>query len=143
MKANRHRDTGPEIRLRKALHAQGHRDRVDLTLLIDGRRIRPDIVFTKQRVAVFVDGCFWHCCPIHGRRPSDPTGYWTAKLDRNVDRDVSVTASLEVSDWRVVRVWEHESLSEATAAVADALAGRYPTDPTLINTVTGKPRPAA
>jgi len=121
MKANRGRDTAPELRLRKALHAGGHRYRVALPIVADGTRVRPDITFTKRRVAVFVDGCFWHCCPIHGRRPSDPTGYWSAKLDRNVDRDLRVTAALEAAGWRVVRVWEHEGVDAAVAEIEHAL----------------------
>ena len=122
MKANRHRDTVPELRLRRALHARGHRYRVSLPLSVGGVRVRPDIVFPRQRVAVFVDGCFWHCCQLHGRRPADPTGYWNAKLDRNVARDQRVTRSLEQEGWSVVRVWEHDSVEDAVSLVVAALA---------------------
>jgi DNA mismatch endonuclease (patch repair protein) len=121
MRSNRHRDTAPELRLRRALHALGHRYRVSLPVQAGGVRVRPDIVFPRQRVAVFVDGCFWHCCALHGRRPADPTGYWTAKLDRNVERDRRVTSSLEAEGWRVVRIWEHEPVDEAVTFVAAAL----------------------
>lgn len=121
MRANRHQDTGPEMRLRRVLHARGHRYRVALPLVVPGRRVRPDLVFTKRRVAVFIDGCFWHCCPQHGRAPSDPTGYWTAKLNRNVQRDEAVNAALSGAGWRVVRLWEHENLDRSVAAVEAAL----------------------
>lgn len=121
MRSNRYRDTAPELRLRRALHARGHRYRVSLPVQAGGIRVRPDIVFPRQRVAVFVDGCFWHCCAVHGRRPADPTGYWTAKLDRNVARDQRVTSSLEAAGWCVVRIWEHVSVDEAVTSVAAAL----------------------
>jgi DNA mismatch endonuclease (patch repair protein) len=94
---------------------------VSLPVQAGGLRVRPDIVFPRQRVAVFVDGCFWHCCATHGRRPADPTGYWSAKLDRNIERDQRVTSSLEADGWQVVRIWEHESVEDAVRAVAAAL----------------------
>ncbi|WP_433687604.1 very short patch repair endonuclease [Micromonospora carbonacea] len=117
MRSNRHRDTAPELRLRRALHKRGHRYRIGLAILTAGRRVRPDLVYTKRRLAVFVDGCFWHRCPEHGRAPSDPSGYWTAKLQRNVDRDIAVTEALEADGWRVIRVWEHVPLDEAVNLV--------------------------
>ncbi|MEU1246345.1 very short patch repair endonuclease [Micromonospora arida] len=120
MRSNRHRDTGPELRLRRALHALGHRYRVALPIVTAGRRVRPDLVYPKRKLAVFVDGCFWHRCPKHGRAPTDPTGYWAVKLQRNVNRDLAVTAALEADGWRVTRIWEHESLEEAVALVEAA-----------------------
>lgn len=121
MKANRRRDTGPEIRLRKALHALGYRYRVDHVVDADGRRVRPDVVFTRRRLVIFVDGCFWHGCPTHGRRPADPTGYWSAKLARNEERDKDDSEALERAGWTVLRVWEHELLDEAVARVRQHL----------------------
>jgi DNA mismatch endonuclease (patch repair protein) len=121
MRSNRSRDTAPELRLRRALHATGRRYRVSLPIVLDGLRVRPDIVFPGQRVAIFVDGCFWHCCQLHGRRPADPTGYWNAKLDRNVARDQRVTRAMEADGWHVVRIWEHEPVDEAVTVVAAAL----------------------
>ncbi|WP_260037393.1 very short patch repair endonuclease [Micromonospora chalcea] len=120
MRSNRHRDTGPELRLRKALHARGHRYRVALPITVAGRRVRPDLVYTKRKLAVFVDGCYWHRCPDHGRAPSDPTGYWAAKLQRNVDRDLAVTAALKAEGWRVLRIWEHVTVDQAVALVEAA-----------------------
>ena len=118
MKANRRSDTKPELALRRALHALGYRYRKDLRLdLADGVRVRPDIVFTARRVAVFVDGCFWHCCPDHGSQPASNTWYWEPKLRRNVERDRAADAALGAAGWTVVRLWEHESLEGAIAAV--------------------------
>lgn len=122
MKANRRTDTKPELALRKALHALGYRYRKDLRLdLTGGVRVRPDIVFTARRVAVFVDGCFWHCCPDHGSQPASNTWYWEPKLRRNVERDRTADSALDQAGWTVIRLWEHESLDEAVAAVVDVL----------------------
>jgi DNA mismatch endonuclease (patch repair protein) len=122
MKANRRTDTKPELALRKALHALGYRYRKDLRLdLVDGVRVRPDIVFTARRVAVFVDGCFWHCCPDHGSKPASNTWYWEPKLARNVERDRTADSALDQAGWTVIRLWEHESLDGAVAAVVGVL----------------------
>jgi len=123
MKSNRRTDTGPELALRRALHGQGYRYRKDYRLdLAEGIRVRPDIVFTARRVAVFVDGCFWHCCPEHGSRPASNTWYWGPKLRRNVERDRAADAALGQAGWTVVRLWEHESLDAAVAAVIGAVS---------------------
>ncbi|GEM_PF-661230 len=122
MRGNRRTDTGPELALRRALHARGYRYRKDLRLdLPGGVRVRPDIVFTARRVAVFVDGCFWHCCPDHGSRPAANAWYWEPKLRRNVERDRAADAALGEAGWTVVRLWEHESLEAAVAAVIAAV----------------------
>jgi DNA mismatch endonuclease (patch repair protein) len=121
MRANRSRDTGPELRLRRALHAAGHRFRVNIVLDAPGRRVRPDLVFTRQRLAIFVDGCYWHRCPEHGRMPTDPSGYWSSKFQRNVDRDRAVGEALRADGWRVLRIWEHVPVGEAVTEVEDAL----------------------
>ena len=122
MRANRRTDTKPELALRRALHRQGYRYRKDYRLDLTGARVRPDIAFTARRVAVFVDGCFWHCCPQHGTQPAANTWYWAPKLARNVERDRAADAALAAAGWRVVRVWEHESLDGAVAAVVSALS---------------------
>ena len=122
MKANRRTDTKPELALRRALHGQGYRYRKDLRLdLPGGVRVRPDIVFTARRVAIFVDGCFWHCCPEHGSQPASNTWYWEPKLRRNVERDRAADAALGEAGWQVIRLWEHVSLEDAVAAVVDKL----------------------
>lgn len=111
-------DTTPERALRSALHRLGYRFRKDYPIRIDGKLIRPDIVFTKRRVAIFVDGCFWHCCPEHGRRPRVNDEYWSPKLQRNVARDREQTRALETAGWLVLRVWEHETTPSVVASVA-------------------------
>jgi DNA mismatch endonuclease, patch repair protein len=126
MRANRRVDTKPELALRRALHRQGYRYRKDYRLDLAGARVRPDIAFTARRVAVFVDGCFWHCCPQHGTKPANNTWYWAPKLARNVERDRAADAALMAAGWQVVRVWEHESLEGALGAVISALAASAP-----------------
>jgi DNA mismatch endonuclease (patch repair protein) len=121
MRANKRKDTKPELALRRALHARGYRYRKDYRLDLTGARVRPDIAFTAKRVAVFVDGCFWHCCPEHGSQPANNTWYWQPKLARNVERDKSADDALAAAGWDVVRIWEHESLDAAVAAVISAV----------------------
>ena len=124
MRAIRRTDTKPEVALRSALHRQGYRFRKDLRLDLDkGARVRPDIVFPARRVAVFVDGCFWHVCPEHGRAPTVNEWYWAPKLRRNVERDRVADAALTAAGWRVVRIWEHVPLADAVEAVVTALRG--------------------
>jgi DNA mismatch endonuclease (patch repair protein) len=113
MRANRRRDTRPERRLRAALHARGLRFRADFLLEAGGIRVRPDIVFTRRKVAVFVDGCFWHCCPDHGNTPKANRAYWSPKLARNLARDQRVNSELGEAGWVVLRVWEHDDVQEA------------------------------
>lgn len=117
MKANRRCDTKPEVRLRSALHRRGLRFRKDAPVTTDLRTIRVDILFPRRGVAVFVDGCFWHCCPTHGNSPRTNERYWRAKLDRNVTRDQSVNEALQRAGWNVIRVWEHENPDEIAVAI--------------------------
>lgn len=117
MRAIRRTDTKPEVALRSALHRAGYRFRKDYRFKVGDTWVRPDIVFTRRRVAVFVDGCFWHSCPMHGRRPHDPTDYWRVKLARNVERDKRDEAILKTVGWRVIRVWEHESIPDVVATL--------------------------
>jgi DNA mismatch endonuclease (patch repair protein) len=122
MAAIRRKDTKPELALRSELHAMGYRFRKDFPIRAgDGRLIRPDIVFTKHRVAIFIDGCFWHRCPIHGRQPTSNTSYWSPKLDGNVKRDRKQTAALESAGWKVLRFWEHEDLQGVIQAIEQSL----------------------
>lgn len=121
MRANRRADTGPERRLRSSLHALGLRFRKDYPVSAAGVRVRADIAFPRSRVAVFVDGCFWHGCPEHGCTPRANHAYWAPKLQRNADRDRLVNERLAAGGWRVVRIWEHTPLAEAARAVQAAL----------------------
>ncbi|HEX9774104.1 MAG TPA: very short patch repair endonuclease [Actinomycetota bacterium] len=117
MRANRNRDTRPELALRSALHRRGPRFRVHYLVTASEKAVRPDIVFPRAKTAVFVDGCFWHRCPDHGTMPRANPDYWRRKLQRNVWRDRSVDRELRASGWFVVRVWEHEPLADAAAKV--------------------------
>lgn len=121
VRANPSRDTRPEQRLRSRLHRDGLRFRKNFAIQLLDRRVRPDIVFTRRRVAVFVDGCFWHRCPRHGTSPKANAAYWIPKLNRNVARDRIVDQALMAAGWTVVRIWEHESLDEAANTVASVL----------------------
>jgi len=95
--------------LRSELHRRGLRFRKDLPLRVPGRVVRPDVAFTRAGLAVFVDGCFWHACPIHGNQPRVNSAYWRPKLARNVTRDRTVNSALTAAGWGVLRAWEHES----------------------------------
>jgi DNA mismatch endonuclease (patch repair protein) len=108
MSRNHRRDTKPELRLRRLLHASGARYRVDFRIKADEVTVRPDIVFTRRRLAIFLDGCFWHGCPEHGNVPAHNRTYWMPKLARNRARDEEVTAALTNAGWTVIRAWEHE-----------------------------------
>jgi DNA mismatch endonuclease (patch repair protein) len=121
MRANRRRDTGPERALRAELHQRGRRFFVDRPVRSADRLVRPDLVFPRARVAVFVDGCFWHACPIHGTQPKENNAYWAPKLNENVARDRRNTKTLEDAGWQVIRVWEHVPTGDAADAVERAL----------------------
>jgi len=127
MRANRRTDTKPELALRHALHRLGYRYRKDFRLDLDGgRRVRPDIAFTARKVAVFVDGCFWHACPEHGSKPRANEWYWGPKLLRNVERDRINDAALILAGWSVIRLWEHVPIEEAVRTVVTAITAPNP-----------------
>lgn len=121
MRGNKSRDTGPEVALRSALHCLGYRFRKDYRINEAPRGIRADVAFTRHRVAVFVDGCFWHSCPTHGHVPKANHDYWRPKLARNVERDRRNNALLTAAGWAVVRVWEHEPVDVAVSRVLRAV----------------------
>jgi DNA mismatch endonuclease, patch repair protein len=98
------RDTGPELKLRKTLFRMGVRG-YRLNCRLPGK---PDLVFTKKRLAVFIDGCFWHKCPVHFVQPETRTEFWMNKINGNVRRDDAINAKLKDTGWRVLRFWEHE-----------------------------------
>lgn len=103
MRANRRADSAPERALRSELHRLGLRFRKDLRIRVTGGWARPDIVFRGERVAVFVDGCFWHRCPDHGRMPNANRSYWEPKLNGNVQRDLRDNRELAATGWLVLR----------------------------------------
>lgn len=125
MRSNRRADTKTEVAIRSLLHKRGFRYRKDFVIKLCGRNCRPDIVFTKIRLAVFVDGCFWHCCPEHGHIPKSNVHYWGPKLRANRERDIADTALLEGDGWAVLRLWEHMGPSEAAAAIVTEINRLY------------------
>jgi len=129
MSLARVRDTRPELDVRRLLHGRGMRYRV--TYPVPGLTRRSiDIAFTRARVAVFLDGCFWHGCPEHGTRPHANADWWDVKLQRNAERDVETDRFLRASGWTVLRFWEHEDARLVADIVASAVkAARPPLSP--------------
>lgn len=122
MKSQRRRDTKPEAALRSELWRRGLRYRVDFKVV--GRRRRVDIASTRAKVAVFVDGCFWHRCPEHGSLPKANRAWWTEKLEANERRDRDTDTELVAAGWLVIRIWEHEDPIEAADRVEAAVRTR-------------------
>lgn len=116
MRGNRSKNTRPEMKLRSALHRRGLRYRVDAAPL-PGIRRRADVIFPKARVAVFVDGCFWHGCPKHYRPSTKNSAFWRQKMETNRSRDAQTNDMLTAAEWVVIRVWEHEDMSEAAERI--------------------------
>lgn len=110
----RRRDTKPELIVRRVLHLRGHRFRVDHPLPGAGR---VDIAFTRWRVAIQIDGCFWHGCPVHLTRPKSNQGFWDAKLESNRKRDLRQAEILKNSGWQLLRFWEHEIEDDLDAVI--------------------------
>ncbi|GAA5045533.1 very short patch repair endonuclease [Nocardia callitridis] len=121
MARQRRTGTKPELALRRELHRRGLRYFVDRAPL-RGQRRRADLVFPRSRVAVYVDGCFWHRCPRHATDPKNNAEWWATKLAGNVARDRATDDTLANAGWRVVRVWEHESPIEAADRVQATIA---------------------
>lgn len=123
MLGNRSRDTKPEMAVRRACHALGLRYRVDSRPIATLRR-RADLVFPTERVAVFVDGCYWHGCPVHYVASKSNVGYWHDKIERNVQRDVETNDALREAGWRSIRVWQHDDPSAAATQIAEIVRSR-------------------
>ncbi|MFD4396354.1 very short patch repair endonuclease [Kitasatospora sp. NPDC058478] len=123
MQAIRSRDTKPELRIRQLVHAGGLRYRVAARPL-PGLRRTADLVFGPAKVAVFVDGCYWHGCPEHYVSPRTNPGYWSEKVTRNVLRDRDTDSRLEEAGWIVLRFWEHESPEECALVIDGAVRAR-------------------
>lgn len=121
MQRQRRVDTGCEIAIRRLLWARGWRYRVDYRLPLTGLRRRADIAFPGRKVAVFVDGCYWHSCPQHGTRPAANADWWRDKLARNVERDRDTDIRLGQAGWISVRIWEHEAPEEAVEKITRVL----------------------
>lgn len=125
MMANRRRDTAVELRLRSLLHGMG------LRYVVDSRPVknlprRADVVFRRAKVAIFVDGCFWHGCPRHGTWPKANKAFWHAKILRNRLRDSDTNMQLQALGWQVIRIWEHEDLDAAAHRIQASVDSRQP-----------------
>lgn len=125
MQANKSRDTKPELALRRAVHALGLRYRVAARPLSAIRRTA-DLTFSRAKVAVFLDGCFWHGCPEHHTKSATNSGYWAEKVHRNQERDRETDRLLEESGWSVIRIWEHEDPVRGAAKVEAEVRSRTP-----------------
>jgi DNA mismatch endonuclease (patch repair protein) len=119
MSKQRRRDTEPELMVRRILFRRGIRYRVDTKPEPD-IRCKADIVWRGLRLVVFIDGCFWHGCPVHATRPKANEDWWAQKLDGNIRRDRRIDAELTARGWTVLRFWEHED----PPAVADAICAQ-------------------
>lgn len=118
------RDTAPELLVRRQLHALGLRYRLHRRPL-SGVRRTADIVFSRARVAVFVDGCFWHGCPEHGTAPKTNAAWWATKLACNIERDAETDALLAAAGWTVIRIWEHERPDVAASVIRRAVTASH------------------
>ncbi|MGN9785995.1 very short patch repair endonuclease [Nonomuraea sp. ZG12] len=123
MQSNKGRDTKPELALRRAVHAQGLRYRVSTRPLPAVRRTA-DMVFTRGKVAVFLDGCFWHGCPEHHTKSATNADYWAEKVRRNRERDAETDALFADAGWLVIRVWEHEAPQQAATKIVHEVTKR-------------------
>lgn len=127
MLGNRSKGTKPEVALCASLAERGLRFRRDYQIAIKGRRpTKPDVAFVREKLAVFIDGCFWHGCPLHGRAPSKNPAYWLPKLQRNRERDRQLSRELRKAGWTVVRCWEHTTVERAAARIMAVLARLRP-----------------
>lgn len=143
MQAQRVRDTKPEVALRQELHRRGVRFRVGAKLPGLSRR-SADLAWLGRKVAVFVDGCYWHGCPEHFHVPKTNTEWWLEKIGRNKARDQTTQTTLEAAGWTVVRIWEHEDIAQAAdrvqAALDSAKAGRPAVGATEVHTTHDAPQ---
>jgi DNA mismatch endonuclease (patch repair protein) len=124
MRGNTKTGNRPEARLRSELHRRGLRFRKNATIRGEGWVVRPDVVFPRLKIAVFLDGCFWHACPDHGTTPRVNQSYWLPKLERNVKRDRLNDRQLGAAQWQVLRIWEHVETVEAANEIEAAISSR-------------------
>ncbi len=117
------KDTAVELAVRRLLHAAGLRYRVEYPVPGMPRR-RIDVAFPRARLAVLIDGCFWHGCPEHATQPKSNAEWWRQKLDRNMTRDVETTNHLMAAGWEVLRFWEHEAPEDVALRVIAAVSRR-------------------
>lgn len=129
MKSNRGKDTKLELRVRKALHARGFRYRLQRKVPGSNRRTI-DIAFSRQHIAVFIDGCFWHGCPLHHTVAKTNGEFWAAKVARNRERDRDTDRMLLRAGWVAARYWEHQATDEIVEDIVSRLTARDERDAT-------------
>lgn len=122
-RGNRRVDSKPEVAVRSALHRRGLRFRKDMSIRAGRILVHPDVVFTRSKVAIFVDGCFWHGCVLHGTTPKSNVEYWVQKLEANKERDRRVDQELAANGWNVIRCWEHDDPEAVVDQVLHKLRG--------------------
>jgi DNA mismatch endonuclease, patch repair protein len=142
MSVHPRRDTGPEMAVRRLLHAQGLRYRVCVKVPGAPRRTI-DIAFARARLAVFIDGCFWHGCPDHAQVPSANRDWWITKIDKNRTRDADTTQLLESAGWTVLRAWEHDAPATVAELIRTIVADRRRTTTPPRRDLTTESRPRA
>ncbi|MFJ7152730.1 very short patch repair endonuclease [Streptomyces sp. NPDC100445] len=120
------KDTAAELAVRRLLHGAGLRYRVEYPVPGMARR-RIDVAFTSVKVAVLIDGCFWHGCPEHATQPRSNAQWWRQKLDRNIARDVETTEHLVAGGWEVLRFWEHEPPEAVASRIVEVVQRRRAT----------------
>ena len=125
MQSNRPKDTALEVGMRSALHRAGFRFRKHVRPIPELRCVA-DVVFPRERLAIFIDGCFWHGCPVHATRPATNREWWAAKLDANRARDIRNRSRLVDAGWTVLGIWEHEETAGAVGEVAELLGRLRP-----------------
>lgn len=121
MQSNKGKNTKPELRIRSALHALGTRYHVHARPL-PNLKYEADLVFTKARIAVFIDGCYWHVCPDHHTSPKTNAEFWARKFEGNQRRDAETDRLLREAGWQVIRIWEHEDVEAAAAQIYNGWA---------------------
>ena len=125
MTHNRGKNTRPELAIRSEVHRRGLRYRVNARPILKVRR-SADLVFAGARLAVFVDGCFWHRCPAHFQMPATNTEFWATKINANEQRDRETNALLVAAGWQVLRIWEHETVIDAAITIEEAIRRAKP-----------------
>jgi len=126
MRGNARRDTRPELAVRRLIFAAGLRYRVDYAPLPEYRRLKADIVFPRVRIAIFIDGCFWHGCVDHYRPATANAKFWSTKIAGNRQRDISSNLKLVEAGWTVLRFWEHEAPEQVASRIIAVLLASGP-----------------
>jgi DNA mismatch endonuclease (patch repair protein) len=123
MKRVRQKNTSAESAIRRELHALGLRFRIQVPVLATPRRVA-DVAFSQLRIAIFIDGCFWHGCPKHATWPKQNAEFWYRKIVANQERDLDTVARLRAAGWKVLRIWAHEAPMTAALRISRVVLAR-------------------